>query len=317
MGAIFPVAIAQFISTTILRSAALNPPKRFTSFLDSTIPEGTAHRVPYTYSIKTVSTSIYLFIAATRVTINTFSSFALIFDMCKAVWEEGEAPAETLCLWWWKEGVLTVKLATSARLSFDTESDFTKVFSTGRFITSFVFWYGHVFWNNLSSRPCFNSLFSKTLFSIFKASSLWTPFCGTLNSACNVYFPTRTCAIPFVSRSYAIDAGKTGDGGFVYCYVDYIRSFLYSVSNIRYQRVCYYTLVPDLLGPDLFWYSQEASNLSARPDDVMRTYIPPKTLHSVSVVFSNTIRAVPFKTATCSLCRFGFTNCGGTLVEEY
>lgn len=286
MGAKFSVALAQSISVSILRRANLSPPTPFSSTTDVTVPGGTGLQIPYIDDLNSVSTSADGANEATRRTCEALRNAGLPVEEKKTVWAGAGGPAEALGLWWWREGVITVKATAARRLLADTERVLNNGFATPHDMQRLI---GLWVWPCLLRRPLLSILFEVMAFSRLlptnRRQQLSEPVRKELNVLLDL-FPLMCADLrrPLSKRVYASDASEAG-GGVVYSDVNNARAFSADVRETR-----------SLKG----WYSEllAVAHTSAGKEEE-RSSQP-----LVSASFATRLQGTLFKTAVSTAWRF-------------
>lgn len=120
MGATLAVGLAQTVSMAILSRAALARPPLTRNEIDVKIRNGEGSQIVYIDDFTTIGTSCAQVNEATKKIIEVLKQCHLPVEAGKTTWACGGVPGVALGLWWWQEGVLTVKPSMMRKLWDDT-----------------------------------------------------------------------------------------------------------------------------------------------------------------------------------------------------
>lgn len=129
MGATFAVQLSQAASLALVRRAGLGN-RRVDSASDRTLCGGFGSQLTYIDDCNSVGTSLTGVNEATRRIIHTLEHHGLPTAEKKLQWAQEDTTAAALGLWWWPDGVLTVKPEMASRLKAMTEALLARGYAT-------------------------------------------------------------------------------------------------------------------------------------------------------------------------------------------
>lgn len=156
MGASFAVAIAQRVTSSVLRSAGLQSPTPFSGLLGTHLRRGSFTPLPYIDDITIIGTSAQTVNSARDKAARSFRSSSLPTEPAKNVDAVVGAYSIAIGLAWWHDGTLTVKPGYAQKLFVTTNRIVSSRWSSPRELQHAV---GLWNWALLLRRPAFSVLF--------------------------------------------------------------------------------------------------------------------------------------------------------------
>lgn len=247
MGATFAVNIAQHVSLAIVRRAGLGRTVLDTSSSRS-ITGGVGRQLVYIDDISAVGTSLRGVNKVTDRIVSALTAANLPTEPRKLQRASATTPSEALGLWWWGNGVLTVKPALSRKLRVHTEA----IISRGRCSPQEMrrlcgLWV----WACLLRRGLLAVMDRVYEFSNQSCPAKYRPLPRQVRVELNMLldlFPAMYADIRMSdsSRVYATDASKTGGG---VSYADLspkeLREFALATAEARVQKGWYSRLLDE------------------------------------------------------------------------
>lgn len=160
MGASFAVALAQRVTTAVLRSAGFPPPTPFSSLLDSRLRKNNITPLPYIEDINIIGSSATKVNSARDRVALSFTQAKLPTEPSKNVKSGAGDYSIAIGLTWWRDGTITVKPSHAEKLFHLTNPIVSSKWGSPRDIQQVV---GLWNWALLLRRPVLLSDFPRIL----------------------------------------------------------------------------------------------------------------------------------------------------------
>lgn len=167
MGATFAVSLAQRVSIGILDRAGLPRPGPLAHLVVSLVRDGTGTHIPYIDDHNSYGSSMEGVNAATVIIIDVLHEAQLPVEDSKTAWDIAGNPGEALGMWWWPEGILTVRPKVAVKLFDSTTAALEQGWMSPREMKRLI---GMWTWPCLLRRPLL-SVFS----AVFSLASMKRP----------------------------------------------------------------------------------------------------------------------------------------------
>ena len=285
MGATFAVALAQKASLAIIRHAGLSH-ALVTMGRNRKIDGKSGRVIVYIDDVNVVGTSAKSVNESIEKVIRTFASFSLPDVPAKRQYAPSSVPPEALGLWWWPDGILTIKASAAYTLKNRTEALLANGSASPDELRSIG---GSWVWSCLLRRGLLSTLDALFDFCQQPHAKRRRVLPGAVVIELNMLldlFPLMFCDLRLgvYPRVYASDASTNG-GGVVYSDLSTqrLRNFLESIRETHVRKG---------------WWTRLSSSL----EDLTSTF-ESTTAQKVSRAFTRAISRTNFKLAIATAWR--------------